>query len=93
MAFGPALDSLDSSDSDQGPNLMHLTNLKVLACGPEFRCIRSIRFGLGSDSNASNESKSPGLLGDFGFIRSIRLGPGSASNAFNESKVLALVPT
>ena len=28
MAFGPTLDSLDSLDSDQGPNLMHLMHRK-----------------------------------------------------------------
>ena len=37
---------------------MHLINLKVLASeGGDFRFIRSISCGPGSESNASNESK------------------------------------
>ena len=56
--WGPTFDSLDPLDSDQGPTRMHLINLKVLASeGGDFRCIRSIRCGPGSESNESNESK------------------------------------
>ena len=57
--WGPAFDSLDPSDSDQGPTRMHLINLKSpgLGGGGGFRCIRSIRCGPGSESNESNKSK------------------------------------
>ena len=56
--WGPTFDSLTPLDSAQGPTLMHLINLKVLALGGgDFRFIRSIRFGPGSESNGDHESK------------------------------------
>ena len=63
LALGPTFDPLNSLASDQGPSRMPLINIKSWPWGPDVRCIRSIRFGPGSDSTASNQSKSPGLEG------------------------------
>ena len=56
---GPTFDALDPLDSDQGPTRMHLINLKSpgLGGGGDFRFIRSISCGPGSESNESNEFK------------------------------------
>ena len=56
--WGPTFDSSDPLDSDQGPTRMHRINLKSPGLGGgDFRFIRSIRCGPGSESNESNESK------------------------------------
>ena len=56
--WGPTFDSSDPLDSDQGPIRMHRINLKSPGLGGgDFRFIRSISCGPGSESNESNESK------------------------------------
>ena len=122
--LGATFDALDSVDSDQGPNLMHLMHLKwpqdfrlrhrpppiqvpltpnesnasdishapeVLALGPTvLRLSRVIRLRPRSAADASTLSKVLALGPNFQFIRSIRFGPGSYSNASNQSKSLGL---
>ena len=77
------LDSLDSLDSDPGPNLMDLTNRRSPPEASTFRLIRCIRVGPWSESNGSNESKVGPQGQDFILIRAIRLGPWFESNEFN----------
>ena len=56
--WGPTFDSSDPLDSDQGRIRMHRINLKSPGLGGgDFRFIRSIRCGPGSESNESNEFK------------------------------------
>ena len=88
--WGPTFDSLDPLDSDQGPTRMHLTNLKVMAFFEgegDFRCIRTIRFGPGSESNASNESKVLALVPTSESLAAFTCmrfrGPGEASWSLN----------
>ena len=46
--WGPTFGSLDPLDSDQGPTLMHLINLKVLAFeGPTFDSFGPLASGQG----------------------------------------------
>ena len=48
LALGPTFDPLDPLDSDQGPTLMHLINLKVLAFeGPTFDAFGPFDSGQG----------------------------------------------
>ena len=97
---GPTFGHLNSLDSDEGPNRMHLINLKsgpwapTFDSGPDFRFIRSIRFGPGTDSNASNQSTSAGLGGGtFDSLGPLDSGQGPHRMNLNESKVLALRQT
>ena len=94
LALGPTFDQLKSLDSGQGPNRMHLINLKSWPWAPTFDSLDPLDSDQGpTRMHLINLKVLASGGGTFDSLGPLDSGQGPHRMNLNESKVLALRPT